>query len=105
MAASNTLSTDLDLMRSVAGTTDARNEEIRALLQAFVGRMTGVPPSAWGGLAAARFKDVMDRWNAESVRLYHALNTIADTIRLNAAALGEAGQNHAHHIAAAGGDL
>jgi len=31
----NTLSTDFDLMRSVAGTTDARNEEIRAMLQAF----------------------------------------------------------------------
>jgi uncharacterized protein YukE len=39
------------------------------------------------------------------VRLYHALNTIADTIRHNAAALQEAGQNHAQHIAAAGGDL
>jgi WXG100 family type VII secretion target len=105
MAASNTLSTDLDVMRSVASTTDARNEEIRALLQAFVGRMNGVPPSAWGGLAAARFKEVMDRWNAESVRLYHALNTIADTIRHNATALQEAGHNHAHHIAAVGGDL
>lgn len=105
MAASNALSTDFDLMRSVAGTTDARNEEIRAMLQAFVGRMNGVPPSAWGGLAAARFKDVMDRWNAESLRLYHALNTIAETIRHNAATLQEAGQNHAHHIAAAGGTL
>jgi len=105
MAASNTLCTDLDLMRSVAGNTDARNEEIRALLQVFVGRMNTVPPSAWGGLAAARFKEVMDRWNAESVRLYHALNSIADTIRHNAAALQEAGQNHAHHIAAAGAGL
>ena len=36
----NTLSTDFDLMRSVAGTTDARNEEIRAMLQAFIGRMS-----------------------------------------------------------------
>lgn len=105
MAAPSTLSTDLDLMRAVAGITDTRNEEIRALLHAFVARMNGVPPSAWGGPAAARFKDVMDRWNAESVRLYHALSTIADTIRHNAAALQEAGQNHAHHIAAAGGDL
>ncbi len=105
MAVSNTLSTDLDQMRSVANTTDARNEEIRAMLQAFVGRMNGVPRSAWGGLAAARFKDVMDRWSAESLRLYHVLNTIADTIRHNAATLEEAGQNHAHHIAAAGGRL
>jgi len=32
MATPNSLSTDLDLMRSVADTTDARNEEIRALL-------------------------------------------------------------------------
>lgn len=101
----NALSTDFDLMRSVAGTTDARNDEIRAMLQAFVGRMNGVPPSAWGGLAAARFKDVMERWNDESLRLYHALSTIADTIRHNAATLQEAGQNHAHHIAAAGAEL
>ena len=28
----NTLNTDFDLMRSVAGTTDARNEEIRTII-------------------------------------------------------------------------
>jgi WXG100 family type VII secretion target len=101
----NTLSTDFDLMRSVAGTTDARNEEIRALLQAFIGRMSSVPPSVWGGLAAVRFKDVVDRWNAESLRLHHVLHAIADTIRSNEAMLQDAGQNHAHHIGAAGADL
>ena len=101
----NTLSTDFDLMRSVAATTDTRNEEIRAMLQAFIGRMSSVPPSMWGGMAAARFKDVVDRWNAESTRLYHVLHTIAETIRHNEAVLREAGQNHAHTIAAAGGDL
>jgi WXG100 family type VII secretion target len=105
MATPNTLSTDFDLMRSVADTTDARNDEIRAMLLAFIGRMSAVPPAAWGGLAAARFKDVVDRWNGESLRLYHVLHTIADTIRHNAAALQEAGQTHAHHIGAAGADL
>jgi WXG100 family type VII secretion target len=105
MGTPNTLSTDFDLMRSVAGTTETRNEEIRAMLQAFIGRMSGVPPSVWGGLAAARFKDVVDRWNAESMRLYHVLHTIAETIRHNEAMLQEAGQNHAHHISAAGGNL
>lgn len=83
----NTLNADFDLMRSVAGITDARNEEIRAMLQAFIGRMSGVSPSVWGGLAAARFQDVVDRWNAESTRLYHVLHAIADTIRHNEAAL------------------
>jgi len=105
MGSPNTLSADFELMRSVAGTTDARNEEIRAMLQAFIGRVSSVPPSVWGGLAAARFKEVVDRWNAESTRLYHVLNTIAETIRHNAAMLQEAGQNHADHIAAAGGNL
>ena len=105
MGTPNTLSTDFDLMRSVAGTTDTRNEEIRAMLQAFIGRMSSVPQSVWGGLAAARFKDVVDRWNAESMRLYHVLHTIAETIRHNEAMLQEAGQNHADHIAAAGGNL
>lgn len=104
-ASANTLSTDFDLMRSVAATTDSRNDEIRALLQAFIGRMSGVPPSVWGGLAAVRFKDVVDRWNAESMRLYHVLHTIAETIRHNEAALHEAARNHADHIAAAGGNL
>jgi WXG100 family type VII secretion target len=104
-AGANALSTDFDLMRSVAATTDTRNEEIRVMMQAFIGRMSSVPPSVWGGLAAARFKDVVDRWNAESMRLYHVLHTIAETIRHNEAALQEAGQNHAHHIAAAGGNL
>lgn len=69
------------------------------MLQAFIGRMSGVPPSVWGGLAAARFQDVVDRWNAESTRLYHVLHAIADTIRHNEAALREAGQIHACHIA------
>ncbi len=51
---------DFDLMRLAAGITDARNEEIRAMLQAFIGRMSGVPPSVWGN-CAARFWDVVDR--------------------------------------------
>ena len=105
MATSNTLSTDFDAMRSVASTTDSRNEEIRAMLQAFISQMSSVPPSVWGGLAAARFKQVVDRWNAESTRLYQVLHTIAETIRHNEAALAEAGQSHAHTIAAAGADL
>jgi WXG100 family type VII secretion target len=105
MGTPDTLSTDFDLMRSVAATTDARNEEIRAMLQAFIGQMSSVPQSVWGGLAAARFKDVVDRWNAESMRLHHVLHTIAETIRHNEAILQEAGQSHANDIAAAGGNL
>ncbi|BBZ45742.1 WXG100 family type VII secretion target [Mycobacterium parmense] len=105
MAAPNTLSTDFDLMRSIAASTDAHNEEIRAMLQTFIGRMGCVPAPVWGGLAAARFKEVVDRWNAESLRLYRVLHAIAETIRHNAAALQDAAQNHAGSIAAAGGDL
>jgi WXG100 family type VII secretion target len=101
----NTLSTDFDLMRSVAAATETRNEEIRAMLQAFIGRVGGVPPSVWGGLAAVRFKDVLDRWNAESTRLYGVLHAIAETIRHNEVALREAAENHAHHVAAVGGNL
>jgi WXG100 family type VII secretion target len=104
-AGGNTLSTDFDLMRSVAATTDTRNEEIRAMLQAFIGRMSSVPPSVWGGAAAARFRDVVDRWNAESLKLHHALHGIAETIRYNESALREAADNHAHHIAIAGGNV
>ncbi|KAA1248365.1 WXG100 family type VII secretion target [Mycobacterium simiae] len=102
---SSTLSTDFDLMRSVAAMTDSRNEEIRAMLQSFIGRMSSVPPSTWGGMAAASFQDAVGRWNAESTRLYHVLHTIAETIRHNAAVLSEAGQSHARQIAAAGADL
>jgi WXG100 family type VII secretion target len=101
----NTLSTNLDLMRSVAATTDARNEEIRTMLQAFIGRMSSVPPSVWGGVAATRFKAVIDRWNVESMKLHRALHTIAETIRYNEASLREAGETHAHHIAATGQSL
>ena len=103
--AAHTLSADFDLMRSVAATTDTRNEEIRAMLRAFIGRMSAVPPSVWGGLAAARFKEVVDRWNAESTRLHHVLHAIAETIRYNEATLREAGQSHADRIAATGGNL
>ncbi len=105
MTAPTALSTDLDLMRSVANTTDARNDEIRALLQAFIARVSGVPPSVWSGPAAGRFKEVVERWNAESVRLYHVLEAIAEMIRHNEAVLREAGETHARQIAAAGGSL
>lgn len=102
---SNTLSTDFDLMRSVAGAIDTRNEEIRTTLHAFVGRMSSVPPSVWGGTAAARFKDVVQRWNAESTKLHHALHGIAETIRYNEVALRESADSHAHHIGTAAADL
>ncbi|MCV6963499.1 hypothetical protein BST27_05150 [Mycobacterium intermedium] len=101
----STLSTDFELMRSVAATTDTRNEEIRAMLQAFIGRMNAVPPAVWGGQAAARFRDVVERWHTESTRLYHVLQGIAATIRTNEATLREAAQNHAQRIATVGVDL
>lgn len=97
-----TLSTDFDLMHAVAAATETRNEEIRAALQAFVARMRGVPPSVWSGTAADRFRQVMDRWNAESVRLHCALQGIADTIRYNERALREAADDHSHRIGAVG---
>jgi WXG100 family type VII secretion target len=101
----NALSTDFDLMRSVAGAIEARNEEIRATLQSFIGRMSGVPQSVWGGMAASRFRDVVHRWNAESMKLHQALHGIAETIRYNEVALRDAAENHALHIGAAAGDL
>lgn len=75
------------------------------MLRAFIGRMNSVPPSVWGGLAAARFKEVVDRWNSESIALYHALHGIAEAIRHNESVLRTAGEAHAHHIAAASGHL
>ena len=104
-AVGNTLCTDFDLMRSVAGVIETRNEEIRTTLHAFIGRMSNVPPSVWGGAAAARFKDVVHQWNGQSMKLHHALHSIAETIRYNEAALREAADNHAHRIGTAGGNL
>jgi WXG100 family type VII secretion target len=99
------LSADFDLMRSVAAAIDTRNEEIRAALQAFIGRMSSVPQSVWGGMAASRFKDVVDRWNTESVKLHQALHSIAETIRYNEVTLRDAADDHARHIGAAAGSL
>ena len=101
----NVLSTDFDLMRSVAAAIDTRNEEIRAALQAFIGRISGVPQSVWGGTAASRFRDVVHRWNAESMKLHQALHSIAETIRYNEVALQDAADSHAAHIGTAAGNL
>ena len=92
------LNTDLELMHSVSGQIDARNEEIRAMLGTFIGRMCSVPASVWGGAAAVRFRDVLDRWNAESMTLHTALERIAETIRLNQRTLREAADGHSHQI-------
>ncbi|KDE98819.1 type VII secretion protein EsxU [Mycolicibacterium aromaticivorans JS19b1 = JCM 16368] len=94
------LSTDFDLMRSVAAATDTRNDEIRVLLHGFITRMESVPPTVWGGLAAARFQTVVAHWNNESTKLSQALAGIADTIRNNEHQLREAAQLHAQRIAA-----
>lgn len=104
-AGANALSTDFSLMASVAATIDARSEELRAMLGAFVDRMRGVPPAVWGGTAAVRFKDVMERWDTESVHLVGALHGIAETIRYNERALRDAAEHHSHRIAAAGEHL
>jgi WXG100 family type VII secretion target len=92
------LTTDFELMASVAGKTDARNEEIRAMLASFIGRMNSVPPSVWGGDAAARFRDVVERWNAESLKLHAALQRISETIRDNERVLRAATDSHSQHI-------
>jgi WXG100 family type VII secretion target len=94
------LNTDFDLMHTVAGQIDTRNEEIRTMLGTFIGRMSSVPPSVWGGAAALRFREVVDRWNAESMALHTALARIADTIRLNERTLREAGEGHSQQIGA-----
>jgi WXG100 family type VII secretion target len=96
------LNTDFDLMTSVAAKIDARNDEIRAMLQSFIGRMTSVPPSVWGGAAATRFKAVVDRWNDESTKLHLALQEIGETMRFNERALREAAESHSHQIGAVG---
>ena len=49
---SGALNTDFGLMSAVASKIDGRNEEIRAMLQSFIGQMTNVPPSVWGGATA-----------------------------------------------------
>jgi WXG100 family type VII secretion target len=99
------LTTDFELMTAVAGKTDARNEEIRAMLQSFIGRMAGVPQSVWGGVAAARFRDVVERWNAESLKLHSALQRIAETIRINERILREASESHSHQISSVAANL
>ncbi|MEO3760779.1 WXG100 family type VII secretion target [Mycobacterium sp. B14F4] len=105
MTTGGSLNTDFDLMTSVASRTDALNEEIRAMLQSFIGRMSAVPPSVWGGAAATRFRDVVDRWNGESLKLHAALGRIAETIRLNQQTLHEAADSHSHRIGAVANHL
>jgi WXG100 family type VII secretion target len=104
-SAGGSLNTDLELMTAVAGKIDARNEEIRAMLQTFIGRMVSVPPSVWGGVAAVRFRDVVDRWNGESAKLHAALQRIAETMRVNERSLREAADSHSHQINAVGTNL
>lgn len=101
-SAGGSLNTDFDLMNAVASKIDARNDEIRSMLQSFIGRMVSVPPSVWGGVAATRFKDVVDRWNGESTKLHIALQRIAETMRVNERTLREAADSHSDRIGAVG---
>lgn len=99
------LGTDFDVMTTVAGRIEVLNDDVRATLQTFIGRMSSVPPSVWGGAAATRFRDVVDRWNTESLRLHTALQRIAETIRYNEQTLREATEGHAQRLGAVGDHL
>ncbi|BDY30036.1 WXG100 family type VII secretion target [Mycolicibacterium mageritense] len=99
------LGTDFEVMTSVAGKIDVLNDDIRAMLQAFIARMSSVPPSVWGGAAATRFRDVVDRWNSESVALHTALARIAETIRSNERTLRQAADGHSERLGAVGQNL
>nr|WP_090345825.1 WXG100 family type VII secretion target [Mycolicibacterium malmesburyense]CRL78414.1 ESAT-6 like protein ESXU [Mycolicibacterium malmesburyense] len=99
------LNTDFDMMAAVAHQTDVHNDEIRAMLQSFIGRMGAVPPSVWGGVAATRFRDVVDRWNAEALKLHASLQRIAETIRLNQQTLQEVNESHSQRIGAVANHL
>ncbi|MDG4664017.1 WXG100 family type VII secretion target [Mycobacterium sp. 236(2023)] len=92
------LATDLELMVSVAAKTDTRNDEIRAMLQSFITAMSNVPPSVWGGAAAVRFREVVERWNAESLKLHSSLQRIAETIRDNQRVLQDVADGHSQRI-------
>ncbi|OBC08059.1 type VII secretion protein EsxU [Mycobacterium sp. 852013-50091_SCH5140682] len=99
-SASGSLGTDFDVMTTAAGRIDVVNDDIRAMLQTFIGRMSSVPPSVWGGAAAVRFRDVVDRWNSESLKLHTALQRIAETIRYNERTLREAAEGHSQQLGA-----
>lgn len=99
------LTTDFEMMTAIAARIDGRNDELRSMLRTFMGQMTSVPTGVWGGTAAARFRDVVERWDAESLRLYAALQRIAETIRMNERTLREVSDAHSQTITAAGGTL
>ncbi len=99
------LTTDFALMRDVAAITEGRAGEIRGMLQGFIGRVGSVPASVWSGPAAVRFREVVDRWNAESARLCRALESIAAVVRANERVLHDAALTHEHMIGAVGADV
>lgn len=103
--ASGALTTDFEMMAAVAATIDVRNDELRAVLRTFMGRVVSVPSEVWGGAAALRFREVIERWDAESLTLYAALQRIAETIRANERTLREVADAHSHSITATGGTL
>lgn len=96
---------DFEVLTTVAGKIDVLNDDIRATLQTFIGRMNSVPSSVWGGVAALRFHDVVDRWNSESLKLHTALQRIAETIRTNERTLREAADGHAQRLGGVGDNL
>lgn len=103
--ASGALTTDLEMMAAVATTIEARNDELRSVLKTFMGRVVSVPTEVWGGAAALRFREVIERWDAESLKLHAALQRIAETIRMNERTLREVADAHSHNISATGGTL
>ncbi|CRZ16017.1 WXG100 family type VII secretion target [Mycolicibacterium neworleansense] len=96
------LGTDFEVMNRVAGRIDVLNDDVRAMLQTFIGKMSSVPPSVWGGVAAVRFRSVVDRWNSESLTLHTTLSRIAETIRTNERTLRAAADMHAQRLGTVG---
>src|SRR5437879_2338557 len=94
------LTTDFELMSAVAAKTDSRNEEIRAMLQSFIGRMTSVSTSArlnaaldelraqiaplqqvWTREAAEAYRVEQTRWEQATAALNEILFNLGNAVR------------------------
>jgi WXG100 family type VII secretion target len=81
------LDADLGRIGTAAAHVDGVNGDIGTLLANIETSVSGLGGAAWSGMAYSKFKQIMNDWQDQSLKLNTALAGIADTLRSNSGQL------------------
>ncbi|MDG3010015.1 WXG100 family type VII secretion target [Rhodococcus sp. D2-41] len=80
------------------------NQQVQGELKALQGKLEMLQGS-WVGISATEFHNIMERYQADSMKLSQALESISENIKANGSKFQESVEEHARILRSAGGGL